>query len=223
MPTLVLDEPHGSVLAAPAARRCRSRWPTPGPGQVPWGISESAYAASDHTWPTSTRHRACRAWPCAAPRPTSWWWRPTPPPWRRRLPRAAQPELRWRWSPGRARALRLHRGAGLSRPARQARPQPFARVVRTYMAHHQGMTIVALANVLHGGIGQRWGMANAHRGRGTRCCTSARRARCRCSRRRLAGRHRSALQPRAPRAAARRGARVHAVEPTHLLSNGTTA
>ena len=30
------------------------------------------------------------------------------------------------------------------------------------MAHHQGMSIVALANVLRDNVAQRWGMANAH-------------------------------------------------------------
>jgi cyclic beta-1,2-glucan synthetase len=34
--------------------------------------------------------------------------------------------------------------------------------VNTFMAHHQGMSIVALANVLLNGVAQRWGMANAH-------------------------------------------------------------
>ncbi len=32
--------------------------------------------------------------------------------------------------------------------------------VHTFMAHHQGMTIVALANVLRGNVARRWGMAN---------------------------------------------------------------
>ncbi|WP_432490660.1 hypothetical protein, partial [Flavonifractor plautii] len=34
--------------------------------------------------------------------------------------------------------------------------------VGTFMAHHQGMSIVALANVLLNGIAQRWGMSNPH-------------------------------------------------------------
>ena len=33
--------------------------------------------------------------------------------------------------------------------------------VNTFMAHHQGMSLVALANVLLDGTAQRWGMSNA--------------------------------------------------------------
>ncbi|MCY1368861.1 Cyclic beta-(1,2)-glucan synthase NdvB [compost metagenome] len=33
-------------------------------------------------------------------------------------------------------------------------------VVHTFMAHHQGMSLVALANVLRAGVAQRWGMAH---------------------------------------------------------------
>ncbi|MDZ4187736.1 MAG: carbohydrate-binding protein, partial [Hydrogenophaga sp.] len=45
-------------------------------------------------------------------------------------------------------------------PERQSNGQGFT-LVSTYMAHHQGMSIVALANVLLGGVAQRWGAANA--------------------------------------------------------------
>ena len=44
--------------------------------------------------------------------------------------------------------------------ARHTGDAPFVPVA-TFMAHHQGMSIVALANVLHQGVAQRWGMANA--------------------------------------------------------------
>src|SRR6185312_9372312 len=46
-------------------------------------------------------------------------------------------------------------------PLRQA-PGGGATLVDTFMAHHQGMSIVALANVLLHGAPRRWGMANAH-------------------------------------------------------------
>jgi cyclic beta-1,2-glucan synthetase len=46
-------------------------------------------------------------------------------------------------------------------PARQAAGAAFTPVA-TFMAHHQGMTIVALANVLLDGRARRWGMANPH-------------------------------------------------------------
>ena len=66
------------------------------------------------------------------------------------------------------------------------------------MAHHQGMSIVALANVLLDGAAQRWGMANAAcRRRWRRCCTSARRARSRAARA-AAGPAAAGAQRRAP-------------------------
>ncbi|MEI7465986.1 MAG: carbohydrate-binding protein, partial [Burkholderiales bacterium] len=43
--------------------------------------------------------------------------------------------------------------------SRQVGDEAFTPVM-TFMAHHQGMTIVALANVLLDGAAQRWGMAN---------------------------------------------------------------
>ena len=46
-------------------------------------------------------------------------------------------------------------------PTRQSGGEAFA-PVNTFMAHHQGMSIVALANVLLGGVVRRWGMANPH-------------------------------------------------------------
>jgi len=46
-------------------------------------------------------------------------------------------------------------------PGRNHGTAPCSRV-STFMAHHQGMTIVAIANALQGGVSQRWGMANAH-------------------------------------------------------------
>ena len=46
-------------------------------------------------------------------------------------------------------------------PARQTGPEPFT-PVNTFMSHHQGMTLVSLANVLLGRPAQRWGMANPH-------------------------------------------------------------
>jgi cyclic beta-1,2-glucan synthetase len=88
------------------------------------------------------------------------------------------------------------------------------------MAHHQGMSIVALANVLLGGVARRWGMATPTSRRWPRCCTSARRARCRACTRPPPGRRRSGAS-----AARRRLLRevlpgAGALEPTHLLSNG---
>ena len=52
---------------------------------------------------------------------------------------------------GRPGAVRLLRGARLH--ADRGSPKaPTVAIVRAYMAHHQGMTLVALANVLHDGV-----------------------------------------------------------------------
>ena len=42
----------------------------------------------------------------------------------------------------------------------QGRKQP--RLVREWMAHHQGMALMALLNLLHGNACQRWFHANPH-------------------------------------------------------------
>jgi cyclic beta-1,2-glucan synthetase len=46
-------------------------------------------------------------------------------------------------------------------PSRRALGESFAPVV-TFMAHHQGMTILALANVLRDGVVRSWALADAH-------------------------------------------------------------
>ena len=49
MPSLVLDEPRGSALASAACAAIHEQIEYARTRDVPWGISESAYAASDHT------------------------------------------------------------------------------------------------------------------------------------------------------------------------------
>jgi cyclic beta-1,2-glucan synthetase len=49
MPTLVLDEPHGSLLHAASRAAVEEQIAFARRRHVPWGISESAYAGSDHT------------------------------------------------------------------------------------------------------------------------------------------------------------------------------
>jgi cyclic beta-1,2-glucan synthetase len=122
MPTLVLAEPHGSVLHEACRRRCGAACLRHRRMVCPGASRSRPMRPATTRWPTSTRRRACRAWRCAARRPTNWWWRPTPPRW----PRSCAP------APGLAnlgalqqlgaRALRLHRGAGLhARPADRQR------------------------------------------------------------------------------------------------------
>jgi len=159
MPTLVLAEPGGSVLndanhAALHEHRAHAR-----AHGVPWGISESAHAGCDHTL-------AYQYAPQGAPRLAL---RRTPPdelviaPYATAL--AAQLDAAAACRNFEALEALAARGrfgcieALDFTPARQSGGQRVT-PVDTYMAHHQGMSIVALANVLLGGVAQRWGMAN---------------------------------------------------------------
>jgi cyclic beta-1,2-glucan synthetase len=161
MPTLVLDEPHGSVLSEACHAAFREQVAFAGARSVPWGISESAYAASDHTL-------AYQYAPQGVPRLAL---RRTPPdelviapyatalvaqiaPHAACLNFAALEALVPRAPYGFIEALDFS-------PARRTGTDRFVPVF-TFMAHHQGMTIVALANTLLGGVARRWGMANAH-------------------------------------------------------------
>jgi cyclic beta-1,2-glucan synthetase len=161
MPTLVLDEPHGSVLRDACQAAIREQVAFGLEQKVPWGISESAYAASDHTL-------AYQYAPQGVPRLAL---RRTPPdelviaPYATALATQIAPHLAV------ANLARIDQLTPRSRygfiealdfsPARQSGNTGFARV-DTFMAHHQGMSIVAIANVLLHGAARRWGMANAH-------------------------------------------------------------
>jgi cyclic beta-1,2-glucan synthetase len=166
MPTLILDEPHGSVLhgACHAALREQIAFAlvqsVPG-RSVPWGISESAYAGQDHTL-------AYQYSPQGVPRLAL---RRTPPdelvvaPYATALAAQIAPHLaRLNFAALETLAPRDHYGfiEALDFTASRKTGEEAFIPVSTFMAHHQGMTIVALANVLLGGVAQRWGMANAH-------------------------------------------------------------
>ncbi|MES2226199.1 MAG: glucoamylase family protein [Pseudomonadota bacterium] len=161
MPTLVLDEPHGSVLRDACYAAIREQVAFGRAQHLPWGISESAYAASDHTL-------AYQYAPQGVPRLAL---RRTPPdelviaPYATALAAQLTPHLavanfmaidaltpRARY--GFVEALDFS-------PGRQDVTDGFTRV-DTFMAHHQGMSIVAIANVLLDGTPRRWAMANAH-------------------------------------------------------------
>ena len=159
MPTLILEEPHGSVLHSAAAAAVLEHIGYGRDHHVPWGISESAYAASDHTL-------AYQYAPQGVPRLAL---RRTPADELVIAPYATV--LAAQVAPHRA-ALNLHRlEAARARerygfiealdytPARQSADEGVARVY-TFMAHHQGMSLVALANVLLDRMPRRWGMGD---------------------------------------------------------------
>lgn len=219
MPGLVLAEPRDSVLrdACLAAIDEQVRYGTQ--RNVPWGMSESAYAARDETLafqyaPQGVPRLALRRTPLdeivVAPYATA---------------------LAAQLSPQRAcanlRTIEKMGGFGPFgfidaldfSPARLEGADVYM-PVSTFMAHHQGMTIVALSNLLLDNASQRWCMANAHieavasllHERAPREVSTLRSLPAAppslVLRRRSASMHRE-LRPG-----------QHGVEPTHVLSNG---
>ena len=160
MPGLVLDEPPGSVLADACRAALREQMAFGATLSVPWGISESAYAGRDHTLayqyaPHGVPRLALRRTPTdelvVAPYATAL---AAQLAVRRACANFAALEgLGARGRYGFIEALDFS-------PARQALGATFT-PVGTYMAHHQGMTIVALANLLLTGAPRRWGMSHA--------------------------------------------------------------
>ena len=160
MPSLVLDEPPGSVLDGACRSALCEQIQFASKHAVPWGISECAYAASDHTL-------AYQYAPQGVPRLAL---RRTPPdelviaPYATALAAQISPHLaisnfeRLQSIAGRARYGYIEAlDYSVARQTTTARFTP----VDTFMAHHQGMTIVAIANVLLDCAPRRWGMANA--------------------------------------------------------------
>jgi cyclic beta-1,2-glucan synthetase len=218
MPTLVLAEPHGSVLREACRAALVEQRRFAAAQGVPWGISESAYAGCDHTLayqyaPQGVARLALRRTPAdelvVAPYATAL---------------AAQLE------PHRAsqnftelQALGARGALGFIEAldytaARQSGGEAMT-PVHTFMAHHQGMTLVALANVLLDGAPQRWGMADAH----IEAVASLLHER---APREVSRLHALAPEPPPARHAAAPTLQrqvlpgQHAIEPTHLLSNG---
>ncbi|MBX3620155.1 MAG: carbohydrate-binding protein [Rhizobacter sp.] len=161
MPSLVLHEPHGSVLRDAGLAAVREQIDFARAHHVPWGISESAYAGRDHTL-------AYQYAPQGVPRLAL---RRTPPdelviaPYATALaaqvaPRRSAANFAALEALG-ARARYGYIEALDFTPARLAAGEAYA-PVGTFMAHHQGMSIVAIANVLLHGQAQRWGMASPH-------------------------------------------------------------
>ena len=219
MPTLILNEPHGSVLHGAGHAAVVEQIAFARAHDVPWGISESAYAASDHTLayqyaPQGVPRLAFRRTPTdelvIAPYATALAAQIAP---HTACGNFAQMEaLAARGPYGFIEALDYS-------PARQSEKTPFT-PVNTFMAHHQGMTIVALANVLFDGVAQRWGMANAH----IEAVASLLHER---APRELSMLYAPLANPPALTLQRRRQGQLHevlpgasAVDPTHVLSNG---
>ena len=161
MPSLVLDEPAGSLLHSACESALVQQMAYARAQEVPWGISESAYAGSDHTLayqyaPQGVAQLALRRTPVdelvIAPYATALAAQISP--------RAACLNFMALEALG-ARARYGFIEALDYSPARQAGTEPFT-PVNTFMSHHQGMSLVALANILLDAPARRWGMGNVH-------------------------------------------------------------
>lgn len=165
MPSLVLDEPTGSALAEAARTTVMEQIRAGRATGLPWGVSESAYARRDQTL-------AYQYGPQGVP---SLALRDTPPdelviaPYATLMatmvmPRAAVANLRA------LQALGARHDGGFVEAldytaSRQPEALPDAPLlprrerfqrIGTAMSHHQGMSLVALTEVLCGGAPQRW-------------------------------------------------------------------
>ena len=155
MPSLVMSEPdegllRTSGLAAVAEQQVFGR-----DQQLPWGVSESAYFAQDHSL-------AYQYSPFGVPRLAL---RRTPAAEHVVAPYAAIMATMFapRESIANLQRLELLKSRGDCgfmdavdfTASRQPHAEPFS-VVKNYMAHHQGMALVALCNVLCAKAPQRW-------------------------------------------------------------------
>jgi cyclic beta-1,2-glucan synthetase len=267
MPTLVLAQPHGSLLQEACHAAVTAQRAFGAAHGVPWGISESAYAGSDHTLayqyaPQGVPRLALRRTPAdelvIAPYATGLALLVDPQRATRNFEAlqalGARGVLgfieamdytpsRQVGSPGGALTGALTGGqtggavgslsgsadasaagnpvgGGVGGPVGSAPGSPACTPVYTFMAHHQGMTLVALANVLLDGAPQRWGLADAH----IEAVASLlhERAPREVSRLLMPPPALATPSQRQTAATLQRNVRPgeHAIEPTHLLSNG---
>jgi cyclic beta-1,2-glucan synthetase len=155
MPLLVMAEPRGSLLrgacgAAVQAQRAFARARV-----LPWGVSESAYAARDHSLayqyaPFGVPRLALRRTPLAEQ---------VVAPYASVMatmvaPQVALANLQHLQALGGRGDLGLFDALDFT-AARQLVGQPVT-VVRNFMAHHQGMALVALCNLLCEAAPRRW-------------------------------------------------------------------
>ncbi len=160
MPALVLQEPVGSALNTAAWSALYEQQQYAHRRGVPWGISESAYAAGDQTLayqyaPQGVPRLALRRTPAddlvVAPYATGLAVMFDAPAAVANF--KAFEALHARADMGFIEALDFS-------PERQVAASTF-QPVSTFMAHHQGMALVAIANALLSGAPRRWTMADA--------------------------------------------------------------
>ncbi len=160
MPSLLMPEPVGGLLHSAACAAVAEQQATGVAQGLPWGISESAYFAQDHSL-------AFQYGPFGAPRLAL---RRTPPGDRVIAPYATLMATMFEPREATANLQRLEELGGRGElgmfealdftVSRQPAAQPFS-VVETFMAHHHGMSIVALCNVLCADAPRRWFSSDA--------------------------------------------------------------
>ncbi|BEP34459.1 glucoamylase family protein [Variovorax sp. V59] len=155
MPALVMPEPADGLLQVANAAAIAEQQAFGRSLGLPWGISESAYFAQDHSL-------AYQYSPFGVPRLAL---RRTPPtdrvvaPYASAMaavlePAAAVANLELLESLGARGEFGFHDAVDFT-TSRQAEGQDFT-VVRNFMAHHQGMSLVALCHVLRTEAPRRW-------------------------------------------------------------------
>jgi cyclic beta-1,2-glucan synthetase len=155
MPALVMSEPDDGLLQVANAAAIAEQQAFGRLLDLPWGVSESAYFAQDHSL-------AYQYSPFGVPRLAL---RRTPPtdrvvaPYASAMaavlaPVAAVANLKLLESLGARGEFGFHDAVDFT-TSRQAAGQAFT-VVRNFMAHHQGMSLVALCHVLRAEAPRRW-------------------------------------------------------------------
>ena len=155
MPSLVMQEPEQGLLHSSSLAGVMEQEIFGNAQGLPWGVSESAYLAQDHSL-------AYQYSPFGVPRLAL---RRTPASDKVIAPYASLMATMLRPKEAIANLRRLELLAARGEfgfmdaidftAARQPHTEPFS-VVKNYMAHHQGMTLVALCNVLCDQAPQRW-------------------------------------------------------------------
>ena len=155
MPSLVMQEPERGLLSSSSLAGVMEQQIFGAAQNLPWGVSESAYFAQDHSLayqysPFGVPRLALRRTPASdrvvAPYATLMA--------TMLMPKKAMANLR------RLELLNTRGEFGFMdavdfTAARQPHAEPFS-VVQNYMAHHQGMALVALCNVLCNQAPQGW-------------------------------------------------------------------
>jgi cyclic beta-1,2-glucan synthetase len=155
MPALVMSEPTNGLLQVANTAAIAEQQAFGRAQNLPWGVSESAYFAQDHSL-------AYQYSPFGVPRLAL---RRTPPtdrvvaPYASAMaapfgPVAAVANLERLEALGARGEFGFHDAVDFT-ASRQIEGQEFT-VVRNFMAHHQGMSLVALCNVLCGDAPRRW-------------------------------------------------------------------